>query len=657
MTIDEVVKFLNSSQPKPLTALQEWLLRQAWEGKTYTSMAIEANYVEEYLRKTASGLWSILTDLCGEPITKNNFRTILESRRLTKAQRQLIEDFTRAANSTIPEFPSGPLSVDSQFYIVRPPIEQLAYEELTKPGSIIRIKAPSKFGKSSLMLRLISHANANKYRAVLVDFQQAEKAVFSNLNKFLRWFCANVSRELQLESKLDDYWDEDVGSKVSCTLYFESYLLTQISSPIVLALNEGNQLFDYPEIARDFLPLLRFWHEQAKNVSAWQKLRTIFAYSTEIYIPIKLNNSPFNIGLPLNLPPFNLEQVQELAKRYGLDWNDTSKAKRLMAMVGGHPYLVQLAFYHFYQQEITLKQLLEQAITSSSGIYNDHLLALLEALEEHPNLKPALKQVIDADRPVKIDPIVAKKLDSMGLVHLDGAHVSPSCELYRLYFKEKLFPVEEFDREPSPVLKMAFRHQLETDTKNLQYLANLDEITLVANRRYFNLYLQTEWQRSVRERTNLSLILCEIDFFKTFHKVYGDAAAEQCLRQVAKAMDEVIQAGGISNLEKNNNGDLIARYDSERFVILLPNADRDRSLKIAESIREKIKALGITTNNFYLKIGGFPSNAISISVGVSTAISHLNSNYNLLIETAEKALYQSKREGRDRVTFIPTLNQ
>lgn len=656
MTIDEVVKILNASQPKPLTALQEWLLRQAWEGKTYTSMAIEANYVEEYLRKTASGLWSILSELSGETITKNNYRSILESRHLTKAQRQLIQDFTRAASPTIPEFPSGPLSVDSQFYIVRPPIEQLAYEELTKPGSIIRIKAPSKFGKSSLMLRLMSRAVANKYRTVLVDFQQAEKAIFTNLNKFLRWFSANVARELQLESKLDNYWDEDVGSKVSCTLYFESYVLDQIKSPIVLALNEVNRLFEYPEIAQDFLPLLRFWHEQAKKKNVWQKLRIIFAYSTEVYIPIKLNHSPFNIGLPLNLPPFNLEQVQELAKLYGLDWNDASKAKRLMAMVGGHPYLIQLAFYHFYQQEITLKQLLEQAVTSSSGIYNDHLLALLEAIEEHPKLKTALKQVINADRPVKIDPIVAKKLDSMGLVHLDGASVSPSCELYRLYFKEKLFTLEERDRDTSPMIEIAFRHQLETETKNLQYLANLDEISLVANRRYFNLYLQAEWQRSAREHTNLSLILCEIDFFKTFNKVYGDIAAEECLRQVAKAIDEVIQTGGFPNLKENNNGDLIARYDNERFIIILPNSGRDRSLEIAESIRQKIKDLAIVTNNFYLKVGGFPANFISVSVGVASTIGHPNSNCNFLVQTAEKALYQSKREGRDRVTFMPLLD-
>jgi len=70
----------------------------------------------------------------------------------------------------------------------------------------------------------------------------------NNLNRFLRWLCANVTLQLQLEPRLDDYWDEDIGSKVSCTFCFRSHLLEQINSPIVLALDEVNQIFEQPQV-------------------------------------------------------------------------------------------------------------------------------------------------------------------------------------------------------------------------------------------------------------------------------------------------------------------------------------------------------------------------------------------------------------------------
>lgn len=243
------------------------------------------------------------------------------------------------------EFPSGPLPISSPFYIQRPPIEELAYQEICKPGSIIRIRAPKRTGKSSLLLRIVARATAQGYHTVSLDFQQADSGIFSSLDKFLRWFCANISQQLQLKPLLNDYWDEEIGSKVSCTLYFRGYLLEQIDQPIVLALNEVNQIFEYQKIAQDFLSLLRSWHEVAKQDEAWQKLRIIVVHSTEVYIPLNINQSPFNVGLTIKLPPFTQDQIQALAERYQLPWSQ-NEAEQLMGLVGGHPYLIQLALYH-----------------------------------------------------------------------------------------------------------------------------------------------------------------------------------------------------------------------------------------------------------------------------------------------------------------------
>ncbi|MHC5756581.1 AAA-like domain-containing protein [Nostoc sp.] len=440
MNIDEVLQLLEVKQKKALTRLQELVLRSCWEGKTYVIMAAQAHYGAQSIREVASQLWHVLSEIFGEPIAKANFRYTLELRPLTKVQQQLIKKYTSSKAPNL-EFPSGPVMLSSHFYIPRSPIEELAYAEITEPGCVIRIKGSSKMGKSSLMLRITDYTASVGYRSVNLDFQQADSAVFANLDKFLRWFCANISSKLQLESRLDDYWDEEVGSKVSCTNYFQGYLLEHLVCPFVLALNEVNRVFEYPVIAQEFLPLLRSWHEQAKQTEIWQKLRLLVAYSTEIYVPLKLNQSPFNIGLPLKLPPFTIEQIQNLAQRHRLNWTDAKEAKQLMAMVGGHPYLVRLALYHISHSQVTLKELLEQAATES-GIYNDHLRRLLAALQEEPELGAVVKQLIAAQDRIKLESILAYKLESIGLVKLGGDRVNFSCELYRLYFAQVNFGAE-----------------------------------------------------------------------------------------------------------------------------------------------------------------------------------------------------------------------
>ncbi|MBD6615492.1 hypothetical protein FNW02_06480 [Komarekiella sp. 'clone 1'] len=344
-------------------------------------------------------------------------------------------------NSELLEIPSGSVPLNSFFYIERPPIEERTYAEINKPGSLIRIKAASQMGKTSLLHRILAHARQNGLHTVQISLQRADSQVFTSLEKFLRWFCANISRQLNIEPKLDDYWDEDIGSKVSCTLYLQGYLLQKIDFPVVLALDEVNRIFEYPEICRDFLPLLRSWYEDASELEIWQKLRLVVVHATEAYIPLDINQSPFNVGLPIKLPEFSLEQVQELAIRHGLDWVKSEagvhKLTLLIAMIGGHPHLVRLALYQLGRQEVTLEQLLQDAPTIA-GIYSNYLRHHLANIQGHPHLIAALKSVVTSPTSVQLEAIAAYKLESMGLVKLEGNQAMPSCELYRLYFREQL---------------------------------------------------------------------------------------------------------------------------------------------------------------------------------------------------------------------------
>ncbi len=666
MSIDEVVLLLKASQATGLTTLQEIVLRSFWEGKTYTNIAVEVNYAEDGVRKVAAHLWQILSDFYKEPINQSNFRQTLENHRLGKAHQQLLREFNQAATAISLEFPSGAVSLNSRFYISRPPIEELAYAEIAQPGSVICIKAPKKMGKSSLVLRLLARAKKQNFRTVSLDFQQADKTVFANLDKFLRWFCANVSRELQLEPKLNDYWDEQMGSKVSCSIYFQKYLLSALDTPLVLVLNEADWVFDYQEIAPELLALVRSWHEQAKAIEIWQKLRLVMVYSTEILIPIKLTQSPFNIGLPIKLPLFTKEQVQDLAQRHGLDWTDGRDADSLMAMVGGHPYLVRLALYHLVGKgglQGNLKQLLQQAPTES-GIYHDYLRQYILALRDEPDLVNALYQVINAKHYVKLKPALAYKLQGMGLINLEGDRCTPPCELYRLYFREHLKINEEFNNNHFEELKQ--------QNQQLIILSSLDELTQLLNRRYFQTSLQIEWQSSVRQRTPISLILCDIDYFKIYNKTYGLAAGDQCLREIANTICNCVKCllGNSSfsystnkiaypatnsfatfpteDLRNENNEVLVARYGGEEFVILA-KIDVAAAMYIAEYIREEVKALAIQCE--YPSIGGLPAPVLTVSLGVATIIPALETEPANLINAAEKALYHAKRQGRDRVVL------
>jgi hypothetical protein len=159
-------------------------------------------------------------------------------------------------------------------------------------------------------------------------------------------------------------------------------------------------------------------------------------HSTEIYVPLQLNQSPFNVGLPIQLTYFKLDEVEELARRYGLTWTPGQEGKELMALVGGHPILVQIALYHLSLANLPLKKLLSDAATPS-GIYKEHLQRHLATLTEQATLAEAWAKVIQTTEPVTLEPILAYKLSSMGLVHPVGDQVTVSCELYRQYFKPK----------------------------------------------------------------------------------------------------------------------------------------------------------------------------------------------------------------------------
>ena len=334
-------------------------------------------------------------------------------------------------------YPDGAVSLGSPFYLERSPLEEEVYQEIRKPGALVRIKAPKLMGKTSLMARILAQGQSLNYRTVYLDLSSVQGGIIRNLDKFLRWFCLMVGRQLALENRIKEYWDTEIlGSNDNCTVYFEEYLLPAIDCPLVLGLDDVDRVFPHSEVVEDFLGMLRSWHEKGKIPGRWKQLRLVMAHSTECYIPLDMNQSPFNAGVPVELLEFDSKQVLSLAVVHGLSWHE-SQVEELMKMVGGHPYLVGLALYEVSSGKLTLEQLLRDAPTEA-GIYSNHLRRQLEVLQQGPELAQALQKVVASMEPVELDSMQIYKLHSMGLVEQKDNQVMPRCNLYREYFQRVL---------------------------------------------------------------------------------------------------------------------------------------------------------------------------------------------------------------------------
>lgn len=469
MDFEEVFKVLDvavfTKTQRRLKDVEKFVLWGAWHCQTYEEMATASHYryTFSYLKQgVGPQLWKLLSDVLGEKVSKTNFQTALERQgRFTDTDTTLVVTRSREWHPSVTidvqefpnlledkqapvsdsELPIGQVPLSSSLYVERPPVESRCYQEILQPGAIIRIKAPSLMGKTSLMARILCEARKHGYQTVPLSFQLADRAVFTNLDSFLRWFCESVGRKLQQIHQLDDYWST-YGSKDKSTAYFEECLLAEIDSPLVVSLDGVDQMFPYRDIADDFFSLLRAWYEYAKygdrSSELWKKLRVLLVHSKEVYVPLDINQSPFNVGLNIELQEFSFHQVWDLVSRHaGLDWTNT-QVEKLMDLVGGHPYLVRLALYHIQHQDITLEQLLQTAPTEA-GIYSDHLRRHLCNLKQHPELAAAFSRVARTPMPVGLDSELAFKLHSMGLVvYRQENQVVLRCELYRRYFHNRL---------------------------------------------------------------------------------------------------------------------------------------------------------------------------------------------------------------------------
>ena len=167
----------------------------------------------------------------------------------------------------------------------------------------------------------------------------------------------------------------------------------------------------------------------------------------------------------------------------------------------------------------------------------------------------------------------------------------------------------------------------------LEEISNTDAVTRIYNRRYFDQVLANEIGRASRLQAPIAVLLCDIDYFKNYNDTYGHQQGDFCLREVATAIKSAFSRAA----------DVVARYGGEEFGIVLPNTDQEQALMLAQRLRERVNGLLIPHQSSGV------ADHVTVSIGVAVTLPEKDTIMSMLIEQADKALYEAKNSGRNAI--------
>lgn len=326
------------------------------------------------------------------------------------------------------------MNPQSPFYIEREPADVLAQAAMLQSGVTITIKGTRQVGKSSLLNRLMDNADKIGKRAVLLDFQQLEKEALSDANIFYRQFCSWLTDKLEMEDRVSEFWEKEMGNPMRCGSYLTRHILPGLDKPLVLAMDEVDILFD-SDFRSDFFGMLRSWHNDraTRTSSVWKNLDLILVTAVEPFELIDdINQSPFNVGEIIELSDFQFAHVSELNRRYGSPFTAIEE-DLLTSLLGGHPYLIHRAIYMVAVQGLPAADIFLPA-THDRNPFNDHLRKIPYRLRGENGLIKALREVVHSHS--CSDERDFLRLQGAGFVRREGQVIVPRCQIYSDYLQE-----------------------------------------------------------------------------------------------------------------------------------------------------------------------------------------------------------------------------
>jgi len=332
--------------------------------------------------------------------------------------------------SLVLENPVGIVPIGSPNYLEREE-DRECYRDLNAQYTLIRIKAPIQYGKTSLLMRIKNSAREKEYHIVFLEFQKFDRLFFEDLKELLELIHEIIMDKLGIEIRLNSRLMNRLAPKDKSTRYMEK-ILSQIDRPLLLIIDEANKLFDYSEVSNNFFGLIRAWHENAKQEPLWEKLKIVLAHSIDPLLSVDdINQSPFhNVGLDIRLKSFSRDEIRNLSLRHGIDFEE-SELDKFMRFIGGHPFLSRKILYTIAKERQTLDEIIKNA-HSYNTIFDD--LKIFIRIDER--LKETLKKILHGER--CIDYLSCYKLESLGIIRYNLNRPEFSCELYREFFYQIL---------------------------------------------------------------------------------------------------------------------------------------------------------------------------------------------------------------------------
>lgn len=426
-----------------LVALEEEILSLSLQGKTYKEMqnvltkSDGDKYSLDYLKQSIGPkLWKKLSKLLNDDISKGNIQF--------KIQHLLSTNSSNFSNISLNNSKDNKLD-DRDNYVDRPPNEEICLKAIEQPGIIINIRAAPKMGKTWFMQRIIRQSiKTYDYNSVYLNLYQVNNADLKNLDSFLIWFCHEISLQsgfIDYDESINYEWNKNITGNVNCTDYLRKFILPRLDKPLIIGLDNIDELFNSTEISIDFFKLIRSWHDYAQSKNNWGKFKFIMTSAREPDIPLDINFSPFNVGLTIDLPDFSYQQVEKLIQLNNLEW-ESEQITDLFTLVGGHPAMIQQAIDFLNHPSVEELSIFLDKSSTEEGIYRNFLKSILRKIsiysKNNIDLIPSIKKLISSDKPVEIEYELSSHIYSLGLVNRVDNKLKIKCELYRDYFKAHL---------------------------------------------------------------------------------------------------------------------------------------------------------------------------------------------------------------------------
>jgi diguanylate cyclase (GGDEF)-like protein len=314
------------------------------------------------------------------------------------------------------------------------------------------------------------------------------------------------------------------------------------------------------------------------------------------------------------------------------------------------------------QQEIKKRQEAEEVLHQSRALLSSVLNTTLDGIAALQSVRGSQTGTIEDFRCLVVNPIIARAFnrnreDLTGKLVLKKFLYRINPALFERFVKlvETGEPLAEDVYYPSgesvwhhfsavklgdgfaiAVRDITARKQMELElqiaNRELRLLAHIDGLTKIANRRCFDAFLHQTWQRLGQTQQPISLLMLDVDFFKGYNDVYGHQLGDECLAQIAQAVQKIV----------SRPADLVARYGGEEFAVILPETSQKGAFRVAETIRNAILELLIPHHT------SDACEYVTVSIGICSLIPDLNFSPDFLINQADQALYLAKHQGRNR---------